>query len=65
MSMTTKQVQEQYAKLKQIDKFANGLGFKIYRIDCSFFINDEEHTLIDTTLNSPSEKYLEHLKLLR
>ncbi len=62
MSMTDEQVQEQYAKLKQIDKFAKDLGFTIYRIDCSFYINDEENTLIDRTLNSPSEKYLEFLK---
>lgn len=55
--ITEKQSQEQYAKLKQINKYAKSLGFTIYRVDCSFLINDEEHLLTDRTLNELPKKY--------
>ena len=62
--MNQKQAKAQYAKLKQIDNFAKGLGFKIFRIDCEFKIDGETQTLIDNTLNKPTEKYLDYLKWL-
>lgn len=49
--MTDEQVQEQYSKLKQIDKFAKELGFTIRKIDCDFCINNEVYHLTDRTLN--------------
>jgi len=57
--MEEKEAREQYSKLKQIDKFAKELGFTIFRIDCEFEVNGEVQTLKDTTLNKPTQKYLE------
>lgn len=43
--MTDEQAQEQYNKLKKIDKYAKTLGITIYNIEASFIVHDKEFHL--------------------
>lgn len=53
--MDKKQTEQQYAKLKQIDKYAKSLGFTIYKIVADFKINDKVYCLSDTSLNAHNQ----------